>query len=245
MKLILCLVAIFYFSEGNCQFLMPKKDSTLKVINDTTFILREFQGESKIYHAIYIEKSSKAKKSKWLMDFIFDKSDKEALLENLKSQKEEAAVKKLKKHNLQGLPKNWLPVYQYHKNYYLYAPSDWGNAGKRILSDSLLINWYMDGPYPELLQSVTKENASTFVIKYKDNEEGKEDQTLVIHIIDPKIKLAVWEYPSNDGGPAYYRLYIPVAAAPNFDMVVNHCELQKQMEFKFDEIDFKKLLKFK
>ena len=163
--------------------------------------------------------------------------------EGVSAIKENTGKKKLKKHNMFGLPKNWLPVHYYNGNYYLYAPSDWGNAGRRILSDSVFINWYMDGPYPQLLQSVSKEKASTYTIKYQ--REKDDLQTLVIHIIDPKINLAVWEYQRDDGKPSSYKLYVAAPSAANFNMIVNHSNYQKQMEFKFQEPDYQKLLKMK
>ena len=55
--------------------------------------------------------------------------------------------------------------------------------------------------------------------------------------IDAKTKLAVFEYGKDD-----YQLYIPAENAMAYNIVVNYCLTQKQTEFKFDKIDYKKLL---
>lgn len=208
-------------------------------MDDTTFILREMT--KTFYHAIYIEKNRQSKFYQRLTNFSFNKYDKESFEMNYNSIKEKF-TNKLKKFNRSGLPTEWVPLYRYKDKYYLYAPSDWGNAGRRIITDSTLVYWYMDGPYPMPLTSFrkvndNKYNLTSFTLQNTENGSNQ----LIIHIIDGKNKIAVWESPT-EVKEYCYTIYVPKENAKNFDMIVNYCEEMKQMEFDFDTIDYKKLL---
>ena len=215
-------------------------DTTIPPHSDTAFILRELSRD--VYHAIYIEKNRNSRFYKNLLDFNFSKSDQESMLMNYNNNSLVEEGKHLRKYDLQGLPKEWVPVYNYKDHLYLYAPSDWGNAGRVILSDTALIFWYMDGPYPVQYMSFKKTNANDYKLEYAETSGQSSNRTVIIHTIDPKTGLTLWEYTSGSGGETFYQLNVPKEKASNFDMIVNYCEHMKQMEFDFDPIDYKKYL---
>ncbi len=126
--------------------------------NDTIFIKREITKD--FYHAVYIDTTRASKYYDWLTDFEFDKYDLQAYKGNYKYVKEKNP-ETFKKVNSTEISENWIPVYSYNDHYYLYAPSDWGNAGRRIINDSAFVYWYMDGPLPVPLTSVRKKEGQT------------------------------------------------------------------------------------
>lgn len=206
---------------------------------DTTFLLREDKKE--FYHAVFIDKNRESKVYKRLLDFKYDHDDSIAYNENYKILKVKFK-KPLKKYDVAALKQGWLPLYAYKGKYYLYAPSDWGNAGQRILTDSTLIYWGMEGPDPKPLLSFKKINDSKYSLTSQPFYQFVKHSNINIYIIDPKNKVAVWE---DMALPADYRygLYVPVQYAQNFDMVHNYCKTDRMPEFVFDKIDFKALIK--
>lgn len=63
-------------------------------------------------------------------------------------------------------------------------------------------------------------------------------EVLNIYLVDEKNKIAVWQY-KDEGENWRYRLFVAKEQALNFDLIVNYCDRQKQLEFDFDEIDYK------
>ena len=214
--------------------------SETRKLNDTIFIKREVTKD--FYHAIYIDPARESKYYDWLTDFEFDKYDLQAYAGNYKYVKEKNP-EAFKKVNTPEISKNWIPVYSYKNNYYLYAPSDWGNAGRRIINDSAFVYWYMDGPLPVPLTSAKKVGHGKVILEMMElfNEKPSSEK-LTIHQIDSKTGLSVFEF-TNESEMYKYRLYVPIENAKQFDMIVNHCDNQKQREFKFDPIDFEELIK--
>jgi hypothetical protein len=206
---------------------------------DTIFISRKF-GKG-YYHAVYIEKNRQSVLYKDLLDFKMDKEDHELYEDNLKGLKK--ISKSFKNYNLNGLPKKWLPLYKYKKRYYIYYPSEWGEVDRNVLTDSTLVCWGIEGPYPYTIESARKININTYTFTTCSYSTGKERHIkTIIHIINPKTKLAIWEYP-DEKSDNRYELYIPRMSASKFDMVVNYCAEVKMSEFMFDNIDYKTLLK--
>ncbi len=216
---------------------------------DTTFIERVicdsgYEGTPyHFYHAIFIEQNRKSEYYKDLSDFSFSK------FENLDDANNVLRKKKirLKKFNTLGLPKEWLPLNLYKGKYYLYAPSDWGNLGRRIICDSSLIFWFMDGPTPYAFQSIKKYNDTTYSLRTRNYlyacEGCVSPEILNIYIIDKKNKIAVWEYKSEKEKNYTYCLYVSKENIKKFDIIVNYCKTDKQMEVDFEEPDFARLLK--
>lgn len=217
------------------------KDTLVRVkkANDTVFILQE--PTRYCYHKVFIEKNRKSEYYNRLTDFKFDKYDIEALEINYLALKEKYPGN-LKKHNTFGLSREWLRLHKYRNKFYLYAPSDWGNAGRRVITDSALIYWYMDGPYMEQLEKIERISAEKYKLTSRNFYESDTSfHSLIIHMIDNINKIAVWEYPERSG-KFRYELFIAKEKAKNFEMVVNYCDRSKVAEFDFDSINYNEIL---
>jgi hypothetical protein len=242
MKKLIYLVLLLSACKGstNKKAAVVEKDSIKKTHPaDTAFLLREVKKD--FYHAVFIEKNRESKLYKRLLDFKYDHDDSIAYNENYKILKVKFK-KPLKKYAVADLKQEWLPLYAYKGKYYLYAPSDWGNAGRRMLTDSTLIYWDMEGPDPKPLLSFKKLNDGKYSLTSQPFYQFVKKSNINVYIIDPKNKVAVWE---DNALPAAYRygLYVPVQYAHNFDMVHNYCKTDKMPEFVFDKIAFKTLIK--
>ncbi|WP_419802915.1 hypothetical protein [Mucilaginibacter sp.] len=236
--LTLFLSNIFYCYSNTVSF--PTINNFISnSYKDTTFILKE--KDSSYYHKIYIEKNRKSNYYKLLTNFKFSKGDLEFINEYYKLFKKRSAP--VKKFNLQNIVKEWLPLYKYKDKYYLYAPSDWGN--RKMITNSLLFYWYLDGPYPCILTSFSKINLNHYKLTSKDFFDNSDvyvkPAKLSIYIIDLKKNISVWKY-WNKKGEYRYGLFVSKEHAKAFDIVVNYCKESKVPEFDFDKIDFKKLL---
>jgi hypothetical protein len=209
-----------------------------KIVFDTVLAGKPYH----IYNNVYIDNNRDSKNHGLLADFSFTE---EANLIKY--------TEKLKKRNIrlskipaQGLPTEWIPLNVYKNKYYLYMPSDGGYLNRRMITDSLLVFWLMEGPTPYPLQSITKKDAGTWAIRSTDlfvKMEGfTRPEILNIYIIDPKTNMAVWEYKSETEKNYSYELCIPRENIKDFDIIVNDGN-EKSPEFDFDKIDFKKLLK--
>jgi hypothetical protein len=211
-----------------------------KNTTDTIF-LKQPVADS-FYSIFYIEKNRESDHYKFLADFSFNQ------YENLDEYNKALLEKNIhvKKFDTYGLPVEWVPLNLYKGKYYLYVPSDAGNLGRRILNDSLLIFWFMDGPSPNVLSSVKKINETTYTIhsmnKLFDGEGYVNPEILNIYIIDKINKIAVWEYKSKKEKTFNYSLYIPKENIKNYDLIVSYCDTGKQSEFEFDQPDFASLL---
>ncbi|WP_184548408.1 hypothetical protein [Mucilaginibacter sp. FT3.2] len=207
--------------------------------NDTVFLLRE--KDSVHYHAVFVEKDRQSQVYKNVLNFKMDNYDAEAYLRNYHAVKRRSA-KPFRKYNLAGLPTEWLPLYSYRGSFYIYQPSEPGNTARITITDSTMVHWYMDGPTPQLLQEVIKLNNHTWQLKFRGYLQRAPDVKIIIHIIDPINKIAVWE---DVNAPIRYRysLYVPRENAAKFDLVVNYCLENKVAEFNFDSIDYVALLK--
>jgi len=207
---------------------------------DTTFLLREITKDD--YHAIYIEKNREAKYYKQLVEFTMDAGNIAGYNSAYQSLKQKVKHP-FKKSDLAGLPKEWMPLYRYKGKYYLYKPSEWGSIDRRIITDSTIVYWSMEEPYPELL-NLTSHTVNTYTFTTSNYMTNAAPSQLIIHIIDPVNKIAVWEDRSRPL-PYRYGLYISRATARNFDMIVNYTPYNKAIEFEFDKIDYPALLKHK
>lgn len=208
-------------------------------ISDTTFLLRELKGS--VYHAVFIEHNKNSEGRKRLTDFTVRTEY------GLSTSKQQHKATKVKKFDLGALPREWLPLYQYRNKYYLYAPSDWGNTGRRVFTDSTLVQWYLDGPYPYLLTKFKKTKTNQFRISTRDPHNNQDvvikPEEIEIIMIDPRKGLAVWKYNSAGSSEVRYRLMVSKKHSSDFELVVNYCKSQKHTEYDgFEDIDFEALL---
>ena len=199
--------------------------------NDTIFIVRELTKD--MYHAIYIEKKKNTQRFKWLTNFKFDKSDNEGYLSS-KAYFKEQYPKSYTNHKTFGLPLNWVPLHQYENQFYTYAPSDWGNTGQRIINQQEFIQLYMDGPNSNPIESSQKITPQQIEFQLFGIDK------LTVYLFDAKRKIYIFEIDEGSDGKDY-GFYTPAANAGKFDMIVNYCETQKQMEYRFEEVNFEAL----
>jgi len=218
---------------------LSHKTMTAKV--DTNFILKEKTGD--YYHIVFIERNRKSEYYNRLMDFSMSEFGLQDYKGNLTGLKKRYP-KHLKKYNLPGLPKEWIPLYAYKGKYYVYIPMEAGELGRKIITDSTLIYWFMDGRYPERIQSFKKTGKNVWNFQIHSPYIDQKNVQIIIHIIDPINQIAIWE---NTGyhGNGRYELYIPKNKAKNFDVIVNECKQGKLGEFNFDSVDYRSLLKSK
>jgi hypothetical protein len=245
-ELFFSILIVFSLTDANCQIAKTRSAQvSTDVQTDTIFISRE-KGKD-YYHKVYIEQNRQSPFYKELTDFKMDKFELDEYEENCRELKKRFPAP-LKKFNLQGLPKEWIPLYKYKGKYYVYYPSEEGNEGRRIITDSTMVYWFMDGPRPEPFLNAKRIQENIWYLSinsYFKNMtafKNRPDAKLIIHIIDPKNKIAVWEDKSQPVDERY-ELYIPKEYAGNFDMVVNYCLQSKTGEFQFDTIDYAALLK--
>jgi hypothetical protein len=239
MKKLIYILLLFSACKGpDRKVVIPVKEAQL---TDTVFIERDTTQD--YYHAVYIEKDRLAKTYKALQNFKYDHNDSIAYNAGYKVLKVRYR-KPLKKYNITGLPKEWLPLYLYKGNYYLYSPCNTANIGMRVLTDSTLIYYSLDGPEPKPILDFKKLNTNKYALKSLPIYQFVKSSNIIIYIIDPEKMIAVWE--DKTLPEAYrYKLYVAKESAGNFDMVVNQSVNTKLPEYQFDKVDFKALLKGK
>jgi hypothetical protein len=241
-NLIFITLLLVSFSSKHQTSIKSDEEKALKINNkhnDTIFISREVTKNN--YCATYIEKNRQSDSYKDLLRFQMDSNEIVEYKQNY------GAIKKYnpapyKVYDLFDFPKEWVPLYKYKNNYYVYPGSESGAEGRITVTDSTLNYWYMDGVYPEPFQSVQKLNKYTWSFKIPSQYDNTTPKTIIIHIIDFKNMTSVWE-DSSEKGHNRYGLYIPKKYAMNFDMIVNFCSEIKAAPFIFDEPDYEALLK--
>lgn len=231
----MAFASLFFFQHQKAG---GKKQEVIK--NDTDFILRKFDKD--YYHAIFIERNRNSKYYKDLTDFTMNKYDTDDYLSNCDYLKKRFHSP-LNKYDLNNFPKEWMPLYRYKGKYYIYYPSEWGLKDRTIFTDSTLVYWNMEGPYPNPIKLFKKINNNTWQIKARTLfPNDRQDFHYIIHMIDTVNQIAIWEN-ENEKGPYRFDFYIPKEKAKNFDLIVNYCLQGKFNEFGFDVIDFEALLK--
>lgn len=229
---------------SSCKNLLLLKDKQDSAATDTLFLEREIRDTPyPFYHAIYIETNRKSKYYDQLADFSYNEFG------NLTRYNEEFNKRGIHLNKLKpvDLPVEWLPLYLYKNKYYVYIPSDWGDMQRQILTNSLLIYWGMEGPIPYVLTDLKKINRDLYSVfstnYFMEWGGGSKQENVDIHIVDQKNKIAVWEYKNAPEEEYRYALYVAKEKIRNFDLIVNYCETDKQMEFEFEQPDFAALLK--
>ena len=201
---------------------------------DRTFLLREPD------HSIFIDNSKTSKFYESISDFKFDKFDKDSYGYSLQYLKDHGL--KLTKTNLKDVPKSWIILKYYKKKFYTYHPSDFYSHYKISITDTAFIDYGGEGPMANKIISYKKVDDQTFSFGLTGVERPK--RKLTIHIIDKQNGIAIFEQLTDDKDKQYY-LMIDARKIRQLPIIVNYCKTQKQMEFDFDEPDFRKLLKTK
>lgn len=198
-----------------------------------------------IPHTIYIEKNKEATTYSELTNFSFDRYHQEEFdrYYNILKKKHPQTFTR---HPMFGLPQHWLPLFSYNGNYCAYSPCDRGFTGRRILSDSLVMYQYPDGPFPYLLDTIRELKPGHFLLKttppFNNPDIITKPLELHIYILNTNNQMAVWGYKDEKSKEYRFRLYVPAKHVREFALIVNQC-LEKEEEFDFEHIDFEELLK--
>lgn len=214
-----------------------KSDENEREVIDTEFISRELSEDN--YVAIFIERNKKSQYYKWLTNFKIDNFEElnfNFLTERLNH---DEAKTRLTYKIPPELPRKWCGLTIYKDAYYLYAPSDWGFDTRLLFTDSLLIEFNMDGPFGGFILNVRKQNKNTYEFLVDDN--AQEPSLLTIHMIDWENQIAIFDNHNQDENYRY-SLKIGASKAKNFPIIVNYSKYQKNQEFEFEPIDFISLL---
>lgn len=202
-------------------------------LNDTVFLKREINIQTApFYHAIFIDTTQKIKNS--ITDFRFRKFDSTTYFQELNLIKNQSRLYQLPK----SISKKWVSLYLYKNEYYLYAPSDWGNNYKFEVTDTTTIDYYMEGPEPSKIVSIFQLSPAEVVINRKNNWNKN---SVKIKVIDPERGIAIITFGSSTKKNTEKRLMVSVDKVFKFKTIVNYCDTNKVSEWEFDNIDFSKL----
>lgn len=201
-------------------------------LNDTTFFVREFQDGH--YHAIFIEPNKHAETYNLICTSSFNDYDSLSYTQSLKDA-DEQQHNSWKHFEIKNICTNWIPLYSYKGNHYVYLPSDYGNINNFLINDSTTIQFNMDGPWGFRTLSFEKAGKDSYTI-IRQTYDGMVD-TLLIHPIDNIKGAAVFEFRKE--GNAVFSLMLKANAVRHYPLIINYSEYQKQMEFQFDTIEFK------
>jgi len=204
--------------------------------SDTIFLKkRKTPGDN----IVYVEQDRNSKFYQKMLDFKLDTYD-SAQYAHIRLDLQKQGVKYHNKTSaLQGLPRKWVAVHRYKQSYYLYFPADFGVANRKMITDSTICYSNMDGFNPEAIISLAKKGNSAWDFTVESAAGVRHH--ILIHIIDPKTMLAIWEIPGKNN--SRFDLCVPAQNAQAFNMIVNDTNGDLPDEFEFDQIDFKQLLK--
>lgn len=205
------------------------------IIKDTIFRFRDTPaGELQI---IYIDNNKDSKAYDKICDFIFQDFDNESYKYSIDYFKENK-LRLTKVKPVVPITK-WVILKQYKGQFYAYQPCDLLFHYRQSVNDTSFIDWTGEGPVANKIISQKKIDDNTFQLKltglYNKN------RILIIHIIDTKRGIAVFEQIINKTEKKYY-LMIAADKIKTVPIIVNDCMTQKQPELEFDKTDFKKLL---
>lgn len=233
-----------------CSHKASSKSDINRSLTDTVFLKRVVRDivymdlTNHAYNAVYIDTNRNSAYYKQIADFLFDKYENLDYY-NIEFKKRDIH---LKKTAIYDLPTEWIPLYLYKNKYYLYAPGDWGNMIRQMLTDSLLIQWGMEGPCPYVLNAVKKIDSDTYSIFSKNyfypSHSTGIHEIINIYFINPERKIAVWEYMNEKREEYRYALFVAKENSKDFDIIVNY-STEKTEEFIFERPDFLTLLKNK
>ena len=168
---------------------------------------------------------------------MFDKESYDNSLDYLKKSKT-----KLKKQVTIIPSKKWVTLKKYNGQFYAYYPCDFYSYFQVSINDTTYIDWTGEGPVANKIKNQRKLNDTTFEIKVTGIYE--QDRTITINIIDKTKGIAVFTETTLQNGKNHF-LMIMAEKIKTVPFIVNNCETSKQLELKFEEPNFDKLLKTK
>ncbi|MDP4935709.1 MAG: hypothetical protein NWR30_13420 [Salibacteraceae bacterium] len=137
---------------------------------------------------------------------------------------------------------NWVKLVQYEGAFYAYHPCDFNAHFKASINDSTYIDWTGEGPIANKILEQTKIDNQTYQFQTAGIYEN--NRTLVIHIIDSKRGIAIFEESSSEKEKHYYPM-IAADLIKSVPLIVNNCETRKQAELRFEEPNYQEQLELK
>jgi hypothetical protein len=194
-------LTFFFFILLSCLYF-----SQNKIVKDTVFYKKNS------FDKIYLEKNKKSKYYKYLIQFT-----------DFKINSPEKLVKSL------GLGTRFVKVYQYKKNYLLYAPCDWcTHTQVQILDENIQFRNCESIGYKIL--SLKKISKNIFKIIYLDFD--KVENTLIIENVN--IKKGIYKFTNKRKQEVETYFMVDINGIKKLDIIVNECE-EKSKEFEFDK----------
>lgn len=188
-------------------------------VSDTIFLLKEKSGLD--IHNIFIDPNKDSKNYDLINNFN--------VFQNILN------TKKLK---FLDIPNKWIPLYIYHKNYYLYLPCDCFDMRIGLTRHNILFEGCEITKHKII--NLSKKNNLVYNVTYTNYNKKGYDR-LEIHIIDKHKGIAIFKHIINKT-EIYYQLMLDSNKARSFPIIVNDCRYSKTIEFEFETIDFKKIL---
>ena len=137
----------------------------------------------------------------------------------------------------------WVTLKQYKGTFFAYHPSDFYSHYRISVNDTTFIDWSGEGPIANKIIDQKEIDNKTYEFKLRGIVS--EDRKLIIHIIDNKKGIAVFEETNRETNQHYYYLMVASDKIREVPLIVNNCEIQKQSELDFDEPNYSELLKGK
>lgn len=214
-----------------------KEDKISQKITDDTVFIRNLRWQDTVdgirytsWNKVFIDSEPKSRNYDRVLDF-----------DNLDAYLADYNTANLKDFDTSGLPDDWLPLYNYRGKYFIYEPGD--TDTKFSLRDSLFISYFHEPSYFAIDNFLLNSN-NQYHLQTQSLQAPSEHHIpqFDIFIIDSTYKIAVWKETGNMSGKPRYSLMIPRENARKFPIIVNEAS-EKPNEFKFDPIDFQKLMR--
>ena len=238
---ILPSITLFFGSCGLKMNDQSKNNKSLKIANDTIFLLREIsKNTNTLYHAIYIDTTSAIRQK--LTDLSLDAFDNSYI----KAKALLSPFKNFSKEINQTFPRRWVSIHQYKNEYFLYSPCDFTSHIRFEIKDSSTVeDIYGESPIPGRINSLQFPSSTTLVID-RSLPWGRNNNQLQINIIDPKNWIAIFTIDpkrlAKEGvrffNDEFQFLMVDANKAHLYRTIVNYCE-EKTSEFVFDSINYK------
>ena len=196
-----------------------------QVKSDTTFLLRP--SISNGYQAVFLEKKNSEFHHKVFENFRMDSSEL-----YVKSSSEIADKSDSSTFG------EWISIYMHNKKAYSYAPSEpYFNLYLNVMDSLIAFNDFNEGIIPSAI--VETKNKNPLQIAYKTESSNSEYSEVVFHFLNKKRNIAVVEFPRSKNR---YFLVAKKQYFFNLPIIVNYCPESRCLEWKFDKINFQRLI---
>lgn len=98
---------------------------------------------------------------------------------------------------MRNLANNWIPLYSYQGEFYLYSPSNWEDYSTLILTDSTIVYSSKDGCLVDLITDFGQPNYTSYNFKTVNNLHDLVNVELFI--IDPERGITIWKTTHSEG----------------------------------------------